>query len=72
MAQNEGEVIPLDIEIPEPRKDDGEDAPEVAEITNSLDNSSDTINIVDNEAINIEFNENEDDESDEDLDWFIS
>lgn len=40
MAQNEGEIIPLDIEIPEPRKDEGDDATEQNDIETNTNESA--------------------------------
>lgn len=73
MAQNEGEVIPLDIEIPEPRKDDSENNTDIdaskeqtiniSEVENQLDGESNDV-----EYDNIEDTDTEDEDFEEDLD----
>ncbi len=76
MAQNEGEVIPLDIEIPESRSDGASNGEEATEAV-SLDIVNETIDIAIDESsedadfdiVNeIDEDEFDDDESDEDLD----
>ena len=57
MAQNEGEIIPLDIEIPEPRKE-GEDTDESTADTNDISSEAqETIDIVTIENSNDEARE---------------
>lgn len=83
MAQNEGEVIPLDIEIPEPRSENegvslgGENADESAS-TDAIDEIADetvgemadeTVNEMADEAVDTDTSDDfDDEESDEDLD----
>lgn len=40
MGQNEGEIIPLDIEVPEPRRDDEEEVDETSDVTSGNDSDS--------------------------------
>ena len=74
MFQNEGEVIPLDIEIPEPRKDSDEELNEEELVENSSEEivvSNDLDDAIDENDVNGEledFVDEEDDDFEEDFD----